>query len=221
MAYNKDNYENNRLTPKQEKFVEEIAKGKTQRQAYLVAYPNSKNYKENTIDSRASVLMKNKKIVKRLNELKQSTEKKVEWTRKKALETINYVMDMNKKDIERINEAFNTEIDLKEAKILELGQEMAQCTSIKELANLSKRMQNLTEEIAKLKKQRRTSGTNVHGIYEGAKILNRMFGYDITKVEIQQEDTERENLEQLSVEELRAIDYASKSRKNEDIEAES
>ena len=53
MAYNKDNYENNRLTPKQEKFVEEIAKGKTQRQAYLVAYPNSKNYKENTIDSRA------------------------------------------------------------------------------------------------------------------------------------------------------------------------
>lgn len=48
-----------------------------------------------------------------------------------------------------------------------------------------------------------------------------MFGYDITKVEIQQEDTERENLEQLSVEELRAIAYASKSGKNEDIEAES
>lgn len=210
MAYNKDNYENNRLTPKQEKFVEEIAKGKTQRQAYLVAYPNSKNYKENTIDSRASVLMKNKKVVKRLNELKQSTEKKVEWTRKKALETINYVMDMNKKEIERINEAFNTEIDLKEVKILELGQEMAQCTSIKELANLSKRMQNLTEEIAKLKKQRRTSRTNVHGIYEGAKILNRMFGYDITKVEINQVDEEREEMEKLTAEELKELINISK-----------
>lgn len=214
MAYNKDNYENNRLTPKQEKFVEEIAKGKTQRQAYLVAYPNSKNYKENTIDSRASVLMKNKKVIKRLNELKQSTEKKVEWTRKKALETINYVMEMNQKDIERINEAFNTEIDLKEAKILELGQEMAQCQSIKELANLSKRMQNLTEEIAKLKKQRRTSGTNVRGIYEGAKLLNRMFGFDITKVEITQDDEERNNMKALSKEELKAIAYANIKKKD-------
>ena len=221
MAYNKDNYENNRLTPKQEAFVDGILEGLSQRQAYYRAYPKSKNWKENAVDSMASQLMSNPKVKQRLKELGWKDKKKVEWTRKKALETINYVMDMNKKDIERINEAFNTEIDLKEAKILELGQEMAQCTSIKELASLSKRMQNLTEEIAKLKKQRRTSRTNVHGIYEGAKILNRMFGYDITKVEIQQEDTERENLEQLSVEELRAIAYASKSGKNEDIEAES
>lgn len=205
MAYNKDNYENNRLTPKQEKFVEEIAKGKTQRQAYLVAYPNSKNYKENTIDSRASVLMKNKKVVKRLNELKQLTEKKVEWTRKKALETINYVMDMNKKEIERINDACETEINLYEAKIMELGQQLSQATEVRDMIRISKQMQEHTETIAKLKKQRRTSGTNVHGIYEGAKILNRMFGYDITKVEINQVDEEREEMEKLTAEELKEL----------------
>lgn len=48
------------------------------------------------------------------------------------------------------------------------------------------------------------------GIYEGAKILNRMFGYDITKVEIQQEDEEREEIDKLSVEDLREILKASK-----------
>ena len=38
MAYNKDNYDNQRLTPKQEIFVEEIAKGKSQYEAYTTAY---------------------------------------------------------------------------------------------------------------------------------------------------------------------------------------
>lgn len=214
MAYNKDNYENNRLTPKQEKFAQEIAKGKSQYEAYITAYPTSKKWSRNAIDVAANHLMENNKISIRLKELNAKQEKKVEWTRKKALETINYVMEMNQKDIERINEAFNTEIDLKEAKILELGQEMAQCQSIKELANLSKRMQNLTEEIAKLKKQRRTSGTNVRGIYEGAKLLNRMFGFDITKVEITQDDEERNNMKALSKEELKAIAYANIKKKD-------
>jgi hypothetical protein len=71
-------------------------------------------------------------------------------------------------------------------------------------------MQDITETIAKLKKQRRTSGTNIKGIYEGAKILNRMFGYDITKVEIKESDSTRDEAKQLSVEELKALAYANK-----------
>lgn len=101
MAYNKDNYEHQRLTPKQEKFCQEIAKGQTQYQAYITAYPNSTNYQRNTVDSRASVLMNNKKIVKRLQELGHKDIKKVEWTRKRALEEINYMLEVNRKDIER------------------------------------------------------------------------------------------------------------------------
>ena len=43
-----------------------------------------------------------------------------------------------------------------------------------------------------------------------------MQGYDITKVEIQQEDEERENMEQLSVEELRQL--ISMNDKGDNIE---
>lgn len=162
MAYNKDDYENNRLTSKQEKFVYAIMEGKSQYQAYLEAYPNSKKYKRNTVDSRASVLMKNKKIVKRLEELNKIEEENIEWTRKRALNEINYVLDMNRKDIERINEACQTEIDLLEAKILTKGQELAQAKEVRDMIRISKEMQELTETIAKLKKQRRTSAANTN-----------------------------------------------------------
>lgn len=59
-----------KLTAKQEKFVDGILEGLSQRQAYYRAYPKSKNWKDNTVDSRASVLMTNKKVIKRLRELR-------------------------------------------------------------------------------------------------------------------------------------------------------
>lgn len=209
MAYNKDNYEDNILTDKQEKFVEGILEGKTQRQAYYAAYPKSRNWLDNTVDSRACVLMQNKKVIKRLHELGWKDTKKIEWTRNKALETINYVMEMNKKDLERINEACQTEIDILEGKILTITSSITECKDVREVMRKTNEIRDITEQIAKLKKQKRINGTNVHGIYEGAKILNRMFGLDVTKVEITSDDTSRNNIKQLSVEELKALAYAN------------
>lgn len=205
MAYNKDNYDEYKLTPQQELFVENILKGKTQYESYLIAYPKAKKWQRNTVDSRASVLMSNKKISKRLEEYGYKQEKKILWTRQKALETINYVMDMNRKDMERIEEAYRTEIDLLNAQLLELANRMPLAKTPQEAYRIGKEMQEITAEIASRNKQRRTNATNAHGIYEGAKILNRMFGYDITKVEINNEDTERDEMEKLSAEELREL----------------
>jgi Fe2+ transport system protein FeoA len=213
MAYNKDNYENNRLTPAQEEFCQQIMQGLSQRQAYYIAYPNSKKWKETSVDCNASQLMDNTKVKQRLLEMGYKDTKKVEWTRKKALETINYVMDINRQDIERMQEGYQTEIDIKEVQLMQYAQMMTMPNV--DTNRIAKNMQEITNEIAQLKKQRRINGTNIKGIYEGAKILNRMFGYDITKVEINQKDIERENMENsLSVEELKAIAYASKSTNN-------
>lgn len=211
MAYNKDNYENNRLTPKQEKFCQEIASGKSQRQAYISAYPKSKDWQENTIDSRASVLMKNKKVIKRLDEIRASMNHKIVWNRTRALKEINYVLEMNKRDIERINDACQTEIDLLEAKLLQKGQEMADAKTPREMVRIAQEMQDMTETIAKLKKRARVNPSNVHGILEASKILNRMYGLDITKVEIKESDTTREEAKQLSIEELKALAYANRN----------
>ena len=215
MAYNKDNYENNRLTASQEKFVEGILEGKSQRQAYYVAYPRSKNWKENAVDSMASQLMGNTKVKQRLLELGWKDTKKIEWTRKKALETIDYVMEMNKKDIERIAQACQDEIDMLEGKILTITGSISQCKDMREVMQKTNEIKEITDRIAKLKKQKRVNGTNVHGIYEGAKILNRMFGLDITKVEITSEDNSRDTIKQLSVEELKALAYANINKESE------
>lgn len=56
------------LTNKQEKFVQELLKGKSQREAYKAAY-NTENMKPATIDSKACLLFKKDKIRARYDEL--------------------------------------------------------------------------------------------------------------------------------------------------------
>lgn len=72
---------------KQEKFVQGLAKGLSQRIAYREAFPASRNWKDSTVDSRACELAKDSKIVGRLKELQDlatketimSITKRKEW----------------------------------------------------------------------------------------------------------------------------------------------
>ena len=81
----------NGLTIKQEKFVQELIKGKSQRQAYKAAY-NAKNMADSTIDSHASRLLKKDKVRARYDELRgkviKRTEKKAIATAEKVIEEI-------------------------------------------------------------------------------------------------------------------------------------
>lgn len=67
------------LTTKQERFVQELIKGKSQREAYRIAYPTSKKWKETAIDSQASRLFNNSMVHARYEDLKRKTEEKVTW----------------------------------------------------------------------------------------------------------------------------------------------
>ena len=119
-------------------------------------------------------------------------------------------MDMNRKDMERIEQAYEDEIQILNAQIMECSKAMAQETNPQKIYSIAKQIQELTAEIALRNKQRRTNSTNARGIYEGAKLLNRMFGCDITKVEISNTDEEREEMEKLSAEELKELINISK-----------
>jgi phage terminase small subunit len=66
------------LTLKQEKFVQELIKGKSQREAYRIAYPKSLKWADNTIDSRASKLFNSYKVITRYNELRDRLVKEAE-----------------------------------------------------------------------------------------------------------------------------------------------
>ena len=196
------------LTAKQEEFCQQIMMGQTQRQAYLNAYPASKKWKINSVDMNASILMDNENIKARLQELGYRDAKKVQWTRQKALETINKAMEMHQQDMERIEKAYQEDLDRKDL-------ELKQWVNLLTVDNVdTQRVQNhinkLLDEMSDLRKIRRINAVNTRGIYEGAKILNRMFGFDITKVEINPKDEEREEMEKLTADELKELINISK-----------
>lgn len=57
------------LTLNQERYVQELVKGKSQRQAYREAYPKSQKYRDAIVDSKASILFKMGKVKERYEEL--------------------------------------------------------------------------------------------------------------------------------------------------------
>lgn len=74
---------------KHETFVQCLIKGMSQRQSYLEAYPNSRKWKDTTVDSKASNLAKTDKVQTRLRELQERSENKTiaSVTRRKMILT--------------------------------------------------------------------------------------------------------------------------------------
>lgn len=79
------------LTPKREKFCQEMAKLGNQRQAYKKAF-NCKNMKEETIDNNASKLMRDSEVITRLKELSEKTLNKNIATAQEIQEYLTKVM---------------------------------------------------------------------------------------------------------------------------------
>jgi phage terminase small subunit len=87
------------LTQKQERFVQELVKGKSQREAYKIAY-NASKMADTTIDSNACRLLKNSKVKARYDELRFKITKRAE---EKAIitaeEVLKEIVDIVRDDI--------------------------------------------------------------------------------------------------------------------------
>lgn len=70
-------------------------KGKTQRQAYIAAYPNSKKWKPNSVDARASQLAKYDKVLIRLKELREEQKDDVTRIRETIIDTYETILKAN------------------------------------------------------------------------------------------------------------------------------
>ena len=86
------------LTPKQEKFVQELIKGASQREAYKSAY-NASNMKDETIDKRASELFSKREIKGRYNELLSEHKQKALYTREEAVNDLIWIKEKAREDI--------------------------------------------------------------------------------------------------------------------------
>ncbi len=87
------------LTTKQELFVQSLIQGYSQREAYKMAY-EADNMKDETIDSKASILFKTEKVRARYEELKNELKEKAFYTVEKANDDLNWIKNKAKEDIE-------------------------------------------------------------------------------------------------------------------------
>ena len=86
------------LTAKQEKFVQGLVSGLSQRQAYKEAY-DAEKMKDETIDRKAFDLMQNGKIRARFNELMNEHKAKALWTREEAVNDLKWLKEQAKQSI--------------------------------------------------------------------------------------------------------------------------
>ena len=84
------------LTAKQEKFAQAIADGKSQADAYRLAYSASKQT-EATVWANASRVASDSKVLARVNELKSALADKALWTREQSVNRLVAVFNMSDK----------------------------------------------------------------------------------------------------------------------------
>ena len=94
------------LTSKQEKYVQGLVAGLSQRQAYIQAYPKASDWKENSVDRQASTLLKNPKVLARYNALMEEHKNKALWTREEAINELKWLYKQAIKAIEEQDEGY-------------------------------------------------------------------------------------------------------------------
>ncbi|HFI0135031.1 TPA: terminase small subunit [Streptococcus suis] len=90
-----------KLTPKQEMFVQGIISGLSQRQAYRQAFPNSQKWKDNAVDSAASRLLQNSKVLARYRELLKQFSNMSLWSREQAFNEYEWLKNKARASIEQ------------------------------------------------------------------------------------------------------------------------
>ena len=95
-----------RLTAKQERYVQGLVAGLSQRQAYIKAYPNARKWNDNSVDSRASNLLKTDKVLTRYNELMDEHKDKALWTREDSVNKLIWLIEKATVSIEEHDEGY-------------------------------------------------------------------------------------------------------------------
>ena len=90
-----------KLTVKQELFVQNLISGMSQSEAYKQAYPNTR-MKDKTIREAASRLMRNSNVVATYNEMMDEHKQKALWTREQASMELLALLEEAKNDVKEV-----------------------------------------------------------------------------------------------------------------------
>lgn len=167
------------LTKMQEKFVTLVAvEQMSQANAYREAYPTSKKWTQACVEVQAFKTLKIPNVQKYYNSLIQSLRdesiRTATWSREKAIEAATFVYESGRKEIERIERAFEEEID---ALMLELEQAVE--------ANMdASTIREIREKITKARKAKRMAMTPTQAMQGAMETLNKLQGYNKEVIDI-------------------------------------
>jgi phage terminase small subunit len=105
------------LTPKQERFAQEVASGKSQAEAYRTAFNVKPTTKPETSQANACRLMADSNVSTRVAELKAAAAERVVWTMADSLDVLSTIakgLDTDAKPSDKVNavKAINAMIGL-------------------------------------------------------------------------------------------------------------
>nr|DAP43963.1 MAG TPA: Terminase small subunit [Caudoviricetes sp.] len=89
-----------KITPKQELFVQGIISGLSQRQAYRQAYPSAVKWRDKVVDNKASELLKNGEVLVRYRELLKQFSNMSLWSREQAFNEYEWLKNKARSSIE-------------------------------------------------------------------------------------------------------------------------
>lgn len=116
------------MTYNQEMYVEYILQGYNHRTAFIRAFPSTKSKKPSLIDAQASQLFSKDDVQeyfnKRKAEILEECKNKAVWNKERAMVELIDLLDVNKKESLRYEEAFYDELELIDKKIDELERQM-------------------------------------------------------------------------------------------------
>ena len=166
-----------KLTTKQAIFAKEIAKGKTQRQACIMAYPNTRNWTINALDVRASTLMKNETVKEELKRLKEKEDINVLFSKAKSTKRILKIVEKGEEEIERLKEVYTKMVKIKQQRIENLEKLWLYAETDKEHLQIEKEILEAKQELLDYQKKPIFNATCTNAIINGLTLLNNMYGW--------------------------------------------
>ena len=94
------------LTPKQERFAQEVASGKSQTEAYRIAYNVKPTTKPETVQVSACKLMAEPNVTQRVQELRELATERLVWTIQDSLDVLASIakgLDADAKPSDKVN----------------------------------------------------------------------------------------------------------------------
>ena len=176
---------NNKLTAKQENFIQYVLEGESLKSAYLKSFPEARKKSAKTTYCYASELFNKPTVHARYMELREMMEKELQeraiWTREQSINELKELLRKNRVESDRYEQAYNDEMEILDRQIVDKTNELENpkgYVSKKKKAELQDDIDNL--KLARIQCNRRhQSNRNVNeAILSSIQQLNEMLGYN-------------------------------------------